>query len=651
MSRKSQVLSLINGALTAAAQSLNDEASAPNAGQPGSATRVWQHAVLAYADSTPELSAGSMYVGNCLSRVRLKPAKRSPDGSINEAFEGAEPVDGVDPQIAGWAAEIVAGMRSKIGGQPELLRRYGEQMFLVGEVYLLLEDIPSGLITEVLTVLELVKQRGVNGSTYKRIWGDGSPDQVLPAGVEPNRVWRPDRRFGRLASSSAKACLVILDELDILTRLVKASSICAMALSGMLLIPDELDSPLDDAAPDDAEAMHPLIFDIIRQAVRAIDDPSSAAAFTPYILQGAADLLDKVRHIPFQASAGEHVTQRAEALQRLAQGLDLPVEVLLGHMSTTFSNAAQISVDTYKLHIEPMLQMLADAIQETILWPRLAQKMGLTPQQVKDGGYPPEIMAVGVHYDASDLVSHPDKSADVVTLATKDQTQTMVAIREVRMAVGLTPDDAPDDEEVARRLDAYRLAHIRETIAAPAADAAVSLEDAAKAVIPGQSAGSELIGTQAAAAQAAPAGETVTEANAAAPAVTAAASLPLWVYTVAGAADMTVERIAERTGGRIRSKLKPESLEAGLVSGRDNTDVASILGPEVVARVLGREDFIGAEVASFAQVVARQARHAGHPHPGVVAEGMAKLVAARARDRLYGSDAPVTVEMCQPLLV
>jgi hypothetical protein len=101
---------------------------------------------------------------------------------------------------------------------------------------------------------------------------------------------------------------------------------------------------------------------------------------------------------------------------------------------------------------------------------------------------------------------------------------------------------------------------------------------------------------------------------------------------------MTVERCAERLGGRVRAKLSSGSLEWGLIDGRDNSDVAGILGPDVVARVLGKEDLIGAESAIFAKFVARAARAAGHPHPGMVAEGLSHLVAARARDRLYGVD-------------
>lgn len=653
-------LSLVHQALTAASKIVNDESAAPMSGQPNSLTRIWEMAVLGYAQTIPELGAVKMLVGNCHSRIRLKLVKVDDDGEIDDAFDGAQPVTGLDPEIAGWGAEVLRTLRSGYGGQSELLRQYGENMFLIGELWLVPMQTPTGWVCEVLSILELAADGTWPDKTtkWKRILGDGAPAEHLPQGVKPIRVWRRSNTFGNLASSSVQACLVILEELDILTRLVKASALSGMALSGMVAIPDEADSPDDEAAPDNDEAMHPLLADMMRQGCRAVEDPGNPAAFMPYLAQMPGDVINKIKHIPFMASGAEHVVQRAEAIQRLAMGLDVPVEWALGHQSSTFTNATQITESAYKIHLRPSFEMLCDALTQDILWPYLANKMGLSPQAIQDGGYPPEILSVAIHYDASELVSHPDKTADIIQVVKYDKTQMMVAKSEVRMALDLDPDGGPDDAEVAKRLDAVRLQAIKETIAAPATDAAVPIEDAQKAVVPGESAGRGLIGQQASeptgVAQTASPATTTTAAPASAPTVTAAAASAMAVLSaqVAALGDFTIDRAVERVGARLRAKLKPDSIQRQTIDGVENANVAAILGPRIVASILGNDDpGFGGDLATFARHAERLAAKAGHPAPGVVAEALAKVVGQMCRDRMYGVPSSMSAEVCAPLLV
>jgi hypothetical protein len=643
----SAVLGRQTEALTAAAKIISIEAGNNiTAGLPNSLTRVWQHAAIAYSKTTPELGAAKMYVGNCLSRCTVKAGKRNPDGTVHSAFDGAEPADGIDAEMAGWVAEVIQTLRSEVGGQSELLRRYGEQMFMTGECYFVLRDTPAGMVTDCRSVLEItVDGEWAKGEPrFKQIVGDGGGSKILPRGTQVIRVWRPDIAFSSLATSSVQGCITILDELDVLTRLVKASAVSRMSLSGLVVIPEEMDSPLDDAAPDNSEEMYPLISSLIQAAVTAIDDPSAAAAFAPYFMQGPADLLDKVRHIPFMGEGQEHVLQRAEAQMRLAQGLDLPVEVVKGAMQTTFANQAVISEDTFRLHIRPSLEMLVDFLTKDILWPALADKMGLTPAQVLSAGYGDRITSVAITYDASELVSHPDKLAEMIQIIRFDKSQMILRIAEIREALGLDPDQVPDDAEVQKRLDALRLAGIKETIAAPASDAAVPLEEANKAVIPGESAGSKLIGQPPVDPVAAVSGDPAAPVTS----VTASTGFSVLSYQIAAMGEMAIEHAAERVGSRVRDKARGEVAER--IVGMQPGEIPGFLGPDTVAQVIGQFDPAGLEVASFARSVARLAVKSGHPYPGVVAEGTARIVAARAKDRIYGVDSTLTADVVAPLL-
>lgn len=628
-------------ALTAAAELMDPTDPNSYGGKPNAVARTWQHAAWGYTRVVPELSAGMIYTGSALSRVKVIVGKRNPDGTVEPGFSGDDPVDGLNEAAATEAAEHINHLRSPKGGQSELLRSFGEKIFVSGECYVLPEDTPAGLMFDCLSTQELAKE----GESFVRYYGPGGDTKPVPDDIMPIRIWRPDSQFGQLANSSVRACLEILEELVILTRLVKASSISRMALSGILAIADEFDFPEDDEDEDGqtSEPTNPLITDIINTAVKAVDDPASAAAFVPFIFQGPADLIDKgIKYISFQGDTSENVVKRREALERLAQGLDLPVEVILGFQGTTFANAAQISEDTFKLHIEPLLQLFCDAMTVAFLWPAMAETRGIQPEHLEGTVYPDDILSVAVTFDASALISRPDRAENIVDMFIKDQTHTAVAQKEVRAALGLPPEGGPDILETSIRLDALRLGKIRETIAAPVADGAVSLQAAyeGKATKPGESAGSQLAGNQEAAAAAA---QEAADAKAAAhpPAASADAAamrsimLDAFALRVSGAAEITVERAVEKVGAKLRTKAtanqRPSIAEVA------NDHVASVFGATAVKRMLGRDDPIAAEAAAFGRTVARWALETGLATPDEIGELGRRQVADMAREKMFNT--------------
>lgn len=598
-------------AMTAAAEVLDDKGKNKPA-TPNSTTRTWQHAVTSYGHIVPELGAGKMYVGNCLARIMLRVGKRNPDGSIEAGYIGEDLAEGIEQDIADLAAEIISTLRAPVGGQSELLRSYGEKAFTVGEAFLLPEDSPAGLTFEVLSTQELTKE----ANKWIVHNGPGAEPEEVPEGVEPVRIWRPDDVYRKQATSSVRACLEVLEELVLLTKLVRSSAISRMALAGILAISEEFDDPIDDEGEDNSENQNPLLVDIIMNGAKAIDDPASAASWLPYLLSGPTELIEKgIRFIEFKHDDAINVVKRREALERLAQGLDLPFEVILGHQGTTFANAQVISEDTFRVHLEPMVQLFCDAVTLKILWPALAARKGLTPEQVAQAGYPDEILAVAVTYDASDLISVPDKAKDIVELFTKDLTQMAVRIGEVRDAVGLDPDAGPDEDEIAARLDAYRIAHIRETVQAPGSDAA-----SVAGTITDDNSGPVIAGARAAE------GSGVT------------ASLYLadgLAHKIAGAAEMTMERCAERIGSKVRPKLKGAQLEA--VNGQPNSELTRALGPSVVAKLLNGDDPMAAEIGTFERTVAKWAAEAGQRNPGQLAQAVGLVLEASTLDRLYSA--------------
>jgi hypothetical protein len=667
----SQRVKDLEDAITAAAMVM-DPTKAPSGGfpAPNAVTRTWQHAAWGYTRSVPELNAAMMFIGNCLSRCKLVVGQRNPDGSVEQGFDGDEPKDENGPvDLLNEAAEYINDLQMPRGGQSEMLRSFGEKIFVAGECYIVPEDLPTGLVFEVLSTQELMPE----GNKYKRYYGPGWGTDDLPPDTKPIRVWRADGQYQMLSSSSVRACLEILEELVVLTRLVRAAAISRMSLAGVLVVPDELDTPDSDGDADgnNAEAKNPLLVDMINTGAKAIDDPASAAAWMPFLLQGPAEFIQHVRHIPFQTDDQENVIKRTEAVERLARGLDLPPEKVLGHMGTTYANAGQISEDNFNLYIEPALQMICDALTITYLWPAMALARGIDAEHLGDSPFPDDVMQVAITYDARRLISKPDRTKEIIEVFTKDMTFMTVGIGEMREAIGLDPseDSWPTDKEVAKRIDAYRLGRIREVIPAPPSDAAVPIEDASagNAVVPGASGGAAIAGTsgkvaEAAAAAKAKAGATPADKvdqQAVEDAIVASAALdPLRFLAVkiAGTAELTVDRALEKMGARIRNKARGANglsdTEKDAISGVGNGSVARVLGPTVVGRILpDLDEPMLAEVTMFTRKVAQWAREAECEDDTHVAGEAAAVVMTLARHALFHEPLDVSAELFgEPIL-
>jgi hypothetical protein len=629
-STRSTRTKLADEALVAAAMVMDP--TAQNAPAPNAVTRTWQHAAYGYVNTVPELNAARMYVGNALSRCTLAVGKRNPDGSVEQGYDGEEPVEGLDSTVAEEAADLISQIRSPRGGQSELLRSSGEKMFVSGELYYVPKDGVQGMEFDILSTQELLR----DGATWTKYLGPGYGAEPLPEGVSPVRVWRPDGQWSMLATSSVRSCLEILEELVVLTRLVRSSAISRMALAGVFFVPDELDTPDDPEGPDggESEAMNPLAVDMINTGAKAIDDPANASAWMPFIIQGPAEYGAHLRHIPFEASNEQQVIQRTEAIMRLARGLDLPVEVITGHADTTFANAAQVNIDVFRIHLEPTLQLVCDALTQAYLWPAMAKARGIDAEELLAGTvpWPDEILSVAVTYDAHHLVSRPDRTKELLEVYGKDITQMTIKIAEMRDALNLDPDEVVDPMEVAARVDAIRLTKIRETIAAPPTDAAVGIASIDQAVVPGSSAGADLIEQL---------GTDDSRTPSRSKAIPAKAQL---AYRVAGAVEVTVARSIERLGAKLRAKAKgPERERWSSVS---NATLAQRLGTAEVGARLGADadTVLAVEAQALAAHVGQWAAEAELDHPVQAGQQVAVLAIRMTQALIAGQDGACTVE-------
>jgi hypothetical protein len=143
-----------------------------------------------------------------------------------------------------------------------------------------------------------------------------------------------------------------------------------------------------------------------------------------------------VRHISLATAFDAKILDlRESAIRRLAVGLDLPPEVVLGLADVNHWTAWAVEEGAVKLHVEPKMEVICDALTVGYLRPALAAA-GADPDSAV------------VWYDASDLRVRPDRSQTSLALYDRGELNGDAARREN----GFDDGDAPDMEELRTQL-------------------------------------------------------------------------------------------------------------------------------------------------------------------------------------------------------
>ena len=593
--------------VTAAATVLPATRATGRAGVP-----AWQQQAWTFFDQIGEVRYGARYYGNSLSRLRLFVGWRD---SPSDPVVPVDPADfpaGIDRRAFEAANHMVTRLHSTDGSVSELLRAFGVNMFIAGEGYIVGRTEPeSGRESwEFLSVDQVVWH---NERWNIRESVADQPSQYRPLNLEEDvvrRVWLPHPRFASEADSPMRAVLTVCEELLLLSASVRASALSRIP-AGILLMPDTMleggpDTYIEGDGTDGEAQADRTLADLVDHFVRPIGDPESAAAVAPFILTGDPADVDKVRLLEPSRSVDEVAAQqRAELLVRLANGVDLPPEVLSGLSNTNHWNAWMIDEQSFKAHIAPAAQLFVNALTEQLVWPAMMA-----------AGVPVDDRIV-VGFDAAELVGHPDRKANA-----KDGHGSLVISDEAyRRALGFSDEDAPDEAEYVRRV---ALANGTQALAPVAAGELDSVVESLR-VATGQVAAGEAEGVESVAG---PVLEPVVEVTPGPPeepeAVTAAAATVVLFGDVIGRLDRSLfdrietalnaslERALERAGSRLRSRLARDATYRSVVTGVKASEVGRIVGRDgLVAAGLSDEDLVDedefAETAALALLLLERA--------------------------------------------
>lgn len=376
----------------------------------------WQTEAWNMYDATGELRYATSWFSNALSRAVLGVAKRNPDGVI-------------EPVTSGPAVDALNEMLGGSDGQVAMLKAMGQHFFVPGEWYLVnrkarVEDeaLDNADIWEVASIEEVKK----TGKKWTLDYGDGVKIE-LGTGDNVIRMWTPHPRQRMLADSPVRAVLPNLRKMLKYGRHTDAQIDSRLTGAGLLLMPTEATfttpKSATNAAPTNADS---FMLTLGGTMMESIAQPGSPAAHVPIIVKMPGEYVDKVKHLNFWSELDQQVMAMTDAeIRRLALGLELPPEVLLGTADMNHWGAWQMDESAIKAHIEPALGIICAALTVRFLRP-----------VTKDASF-------FVVYNTAALRMRPNRSREALELYDRGTINIETLIRET----GFEESDIMDEEE------------------------------------------------------------------------------------------------------------------------------------------------------------------------------------------------------------
>jgi hypothetical protein len=394
----------------------------------GALQQEWQAEAWGFYNECGELRYAANWFGNSLSRATLYAADVGEDGRPS-----GQPTE--HPAALAAAYDLLGGPTT----QAQILSQVGVHLYVVGDCYVIGEtpvDDAGDPVGEDEWFVASTDELSYSAGAWKLDRGNGKRDLDVSRTVII-RVWTSHPRKKWEADSPTRAVLPILRELRSLVRVAGQQMDSRLAGAGVLILPTNVEFP---APSPDAVAANPgadpLMLSLAESVLVPLDDPTDSARLVPLVLRVPPDAVDKVRHISFaSALQAENQTAREACIRRLALGLDMPAEVLLGMSTANHWSAWAIEEQAVKLHIAPKLVVIVDAINEGYYVPAL-ERAGLDPWRYT------------LWFDVTELVQRPNRGDDAKAAHAAGVLSAAALLREG----GFDEGDLPSPEERLERL-------------------------------------------------------------------------------------------------------------------------------------------------------------------------------------------------------
>lgn len=384
----------------------------------------WQREAWNYFRALGELNfAIDSWLSNCVSRIKLVAAEIVPGSD--------EPTILTEGDFADIVAEFAGGQVN----QSAVMKRASIQVSVPGDSYIVTEDDPilGFRTTKVYSSSEIriINRRdplSYQVMTQRNLWRSLSPEAIV------SRCWWPDAEFAWRASSPCEAALPIMREIDMYNRYIMSVLLSRVSNNGIFFIPNEVTMPAKDAFKGQPD---PFVAEWIDIATRATANPGSAASSLPMPISVPAEMIEKFRHLTFHTEMDDKVLDKREtAIGRLARTLNMPPEAMTGMGDVNHWGQWQISEDSVKIHIAPVVEVIVHALTETYAYP-VAASLGVSLVGPNGG-------QCIMWYDASALYQQPDRSKEASDLNEK----LIISDEATRRESGFDEKDKPSIPEL-----------------------------------------------------------------------------------------------------------------------------------------------------------------------------------------------------------
>lgn len=401
----------------------------------------WQPRSFAYYDLLGEIKYAAQFYARMLSPLRLYVSELNADGDWVESEN--------DEAIA--ALERIQDPGG--GGRTGLLGAYGRLMFLTGECYLLVTTDQETELEqwEMLSTDEL---RPIGNGNYIRYKAPSLPAEELKEPQEGDegwetleqgtaiayRLWQPHPRFSMLADSTMEGVLDLCEELVLLTQAVRARARSRLAGSGILFISEDFSHAPLESVPGEDSLQDPFLRDLSDTMMKPISDEGTASAVVPLVVRGPTSAIEKgVKHLQIidPTQLYPETGLRYEIIKRLAIGLDMPPEQLLGMTDANHWTGWMIDEQTWKNHGLPKAVQFCNDLNQSYYGPYLRDSVGMADWD-----------RYRIAFDPSTVINHPDRTKDAKDLFDRN----IIGPAAVRDAAGFDEEDAPTEAESAQRI-------------------------------------------------------------------------------------------------------------------------------------------------------------------------------------------------------
>lgn len=384
----------------------------------------WQREAWEFFDALGEFNSGVTWLAQMMSRVRIRAALL--DEELDEpSISDVKPND--------LAAQLLRDLAGGVGGQAQLMHGLAMQLSVPGEGYLVGEQLTKKSFSWMVRSNEEVRATG----GHFEVVGDRIPTVrwiPLPENSLVVRVWRPHPRYFHIADSPARSARPIMRELELVNRHILAEYLSRLAMAGLLILPEEASFPVREEFADEPDA---LSMEFVEIAAESIREPGHASAVVPMLIRVPAELADKIKHIDFTVQIDEKIIDRRNsAIERLANKLDVPAEILTGRGAVNHWTAWNLDEAALKTHIAPMAELICHCLTVGYLQPRLAAS-GET-----------DVGKWVVWYDMSELSIRPDRSENAVLAYDRGELDGEALRRET----GFDEDDVPENDTLTTQL-------------------------------------------------------------------------------------------------------------------------------------------------------------------------------------------------------